>query len=101
MTRCGAVQVGNFPMAANSRSKTNDDATGFVKVLAEKHTDRILGCHIIASAAGELIAEAGLAMEYKASAEDVARVCHAHPTGSFRFLFPLFPLSSLLFADGR
>lgn len=50
-------KVGNFPMAANSRSKTNDDTTGFVKVLAEKHTDRILGCHIIASAAGELIAE--------------------------------------------
>lgn len=75
-------KVGKFPMVANSRSKCNMDTDGFVKVLADKETDRILGCHIICAAAGELINEAVLAMEYGASAEDVARVCHAHPTVS-------------------
>ncbi|KAI1308694.1 Dihydrolipoyl dehydrogenase, mitochondrial [Halotydeus destructor] len=75
-------KIGKFPMAANSRAKTNNDADGLVKVIADKATDRILGCHIIASVAGELINEAALAMEYGASAEDVARVCHAHPTCS-------------------
>lgn len=75
-------RVGNFPMVANSRAKTNNDTDGFVKVLAEKHTDKILGCHIISSVAGELIGEATVALEYGASAEDVARVCHAHPTVS-------------------
>jgi dihydrolipoamide dehydrogenase len=73
-------KVGKFPMAANSRAKTNNDADGVVKILADKATDRILGAHIIASVAGELINEAALAMEYGASSEDVARVCHAHPT---------------------
>ncbi|XP_013419213.1 dihydrolipoyl dehydrogenase, mitochondrial-like [Lingula anatina] len=72
--------VGKFPLAANSRSKCNNDTDGFVKVLGDKETDRLLGCHIIASVAGELINEAVLAMEYGASCEDVARVCHAHPT---------------------
>ncbi len=66
-------------MSANSRARTNNDAEGMVKILADKETDRILGAHIVASAAGELINEAALAMEYGASAEDVARVCHAHP----------------------
>lgn len=73
-------KVGKFPMSANSRSKTNNDTDGFVKVLADKKTDRILGTHIISSVAGELINEAVLAMEYGASSEDIARVCHAHPT---------------------
>ncbi|XP_040170808.1 dihydrolipoyl dehydrogenase, mitochondrial [Anopheles arabiensis] len=75
-----AYNVGKFPFAANSRAKTNNDTDGFVKVLADKQTDRVLGVHIIGPAAGELINESVLAMEYGASAEDVARVCHAHPT---------------------
>uniref|UniRef100_A0A0K8TPK2 Dihydrolipoyl dehydrogenase n=1 Tax=Tabanus bromius TaxID=304241 RepID=A0A0K8TPK2_TABBR len=73
-------KVGKFPFLANSRAKTNNETDGFVKVLADKQTDRILGTHIIGPAAGELINEAVLAMEYGAAAEDVARVCHAHPT---------------------
>ena len=73
-------KVGKFMMVANSRAKTNNDTDGLVKVLADKATDRILGVHMIAGVAGELINEAVLAMEYGASAEDVARVCHAHPT---------------------
>jgi len=72
--------VGKFPFAANSRAKTNDDTEGFVKFLTEAATDKILGVHIIGPNAGELIAEACLAMEYGASSEDVARTCHAHPT---------------------
>ncbi|KAB0798824.1 hypothetical protein PPYR_06704 [Photinus pyralis] len=75
-------KIGKFPFLANSRAKTNNDTDGFVKVLSDKNTDRILGTHIIGSAAGELINEAVLAQEYGASAEDVARVCHAHPTCS-------------------
>jgi len=78
-------KVGKFPMAANSRSKTNNDTDGMVKVLADKETDRLLGAHIICSVAGELINEAALAMEYGASCEDIARVCHAHPTVSEAF----------------
>lgn len=70
-------------MAANSRAKTNNDSDGLVKILADKSTDRILGCHMIGSVAGEMINEAALAMEYGASAEDVARVCHAHPVRRF------------------
>lgn len=75
-------KVGKFLMMANSRSKTNNETDGLVKVLADKKTDRILGVHMITGVAGELINEAVLAMEYGASAEDVARVCHAHPTVS-------------------
>ncbi|CAF3327929.1 unnamed protein product [Rotaria socialis] len=78
-------KVGKFPMAANSRAKTINEPEGFVKVLADAKTDRILGVHIINSVAGELINEAALAMEYGASSEDVARVCHAHPTWSESF----------------
>lgn len=78
-------KVGKFMMVANSRAKTNNETDGLVKVLADKATDRILGVHMIASVAGELINEAVLAMEYGASAEDVARVCHAHPTVSEAF----------------
>uniref|UniRef100_A0A1I8J1H2 Dihydrolipoyl dehydrogenase n=2 Tax=Macrostomum lignano TaxID=282301 RepID=A0A1I8J1H2_9PLAT len=75
-------RIGKFPMSANSRAKTINDAEGFVKVIAHKETDRLLGCHMVSSVAGELINEACLAMEYGASAEDIARVCHAHPTVS-------------------
>ena len=75
-------KTGKFPLAANSRAKTNNDTDGFVKVLSDAETDRILGVHIVASCAGELINEAALAMEYGAAAEDLARVCHAHPTVS-------------------
>jgi dihydrolipoamide dehydrogenase len=75
---------GTFPFAANSRARTNDVggdfATGLVKVLADKKTDRVLGVHIVGPNAGELIAECVLAMEYGASSEDIARTCHSHPT---------------------
>ncbi|XP_043488796.1 dihydrolipoyl dehydrogenase, mitochondrial [Polistes fuscatus] len=75
-------KVGKFPFLANSRAKTNLEAEGFVKCLADSKTDKILGVHIIGPVGGELINEAVLAMEYGASAEDLARVCHAHPTCS-------------------
>jgi len=71
-------KVGRYPFLANSRAKTNNDQEGSVKILVEKETDRILGTHIIGPNAGEMIAEATLAVEYSASAEDVARTCHAH-----------------------
>jgi dihydrolipoamide dehydrogenase len=71
---------GKFPFMANSRARTNDDAEGMVKVLTDKATDRLLGVHIVGTNAGELIAECVLAMEYGASAEDLGRTCHAHPT---------------------
>lgn len=73
-------KVGKFPFMANSRARTNDDADGFVKVITDAKTDRMLGMHIIGPNAGELIGEAVLAIEYGASAEDIARTCHAHPT---------------------
>ncbi|OAD58780.1 Dihydrolipoyl dehydrogenase, mitochondrial [Eufriesea mexicana] len=73
-------KIGKFPYLANSRAKTNLETDGFVKVLADKNTDKILGVHMIGSVAGELVNEAVLAMEYGASAEDIARTCHAHPT---------------------
>ncbi|KAA3674777.1 dihydrolipoamide dehydrogenase [Paragonimus westermani] len=76
------TKVGKFPMSANSRAKTNDEPEGMFKVIAHKETDRILGVHLLGPTAGELVNEAALAMEYGASAEDVARVCHAHPTVS-------------------
>uniref|UniRef100_A0A8C8MFL3 Dihydrolipoyl dehydrogenase n=1 Tax=Oncorhynchus tshawytscha TaxID=74940 RepID=A0A8C8MFL3_ONCTS len=78
-------KVGKFPFAANSRAKTNADTDGLVKILGHKETDRILGAHILGCGAGEIINEATLAMEYGASCEDVARVCHAHPTVSEAF----------------
>ncbi|KAF6018007.1 DLD [Bugula neritina] len=77
--------VGKFPLLANSRAKTNNDTDGMMKVLGHKETDRLLGVHMIGSVAGELINEAALAMEYGASCEDIARVCHAHPTVSEAF----------------
>ncbi|RXM31596.1 Dihydrolipoyl dehydrogenase, mitochondrial [Acipenser ruthenus] len=78
-------KIGKFPFAANSRAKTNADTDGLVKILSHKETDRILGAHILGTGAGEMINEATLAMEYGASSEDVARVCHAHPTVSEAF----------------
>ena len=72
-------------MAANSRARTNNDADGLVKILTDAKTDKMLGIHIIASNAGEMIAEGVLALEYGASAEDAARTCHAHPTMSEAF----------------
>lgn len=77
--------VGKFPFAANSRAKSNGDTDGFVKVLGRKSDDRLLGVHVIGNGAGEMIGEAALAMEYGASCEDIARVCHAHPTLSEAF----------------
>ncbi|KAI8627539.1 dihydrolipoyl dehydrogenase [Xylariaceae sp. FL1651] len=73
-------KIGTFPFSANSRAKTNLDTDGMVKMLADPETDRLLGCHIIGPNAGEMIAEATLALEYGASTEDIARTCHAHPT---------------------
>jgi dihydrolipoamide dehydrogenase len=75
-------KVGKFSFMANSRAKAIDDAEGFVKILADDQTDKVLGAHIIGPHAGELIAEIGVAMEFGASAEDIARTCHAHPTFS-------------------
>ena len=71
--------VGKFPFLANSRARTNGDMEGFVKILACKKTDRIIGAHIIGVNAGELIQEIVLGMEFKAAAEDIARTCHGHP----------------------
>jgi dihydrolipoamide dehydrogenase len=73
-------RVGKFPFTANARARTNAETDGFVKVLADAATDRVLGVHIIGPDAGTMIAEAALAMEFGASAEDIARTCHAHPT---------------------
>ena len=74
--------AGKFPLMANGRAKANLDMTGFVKVLAAKSDDEILGIHIIAANAGEMIAEGVLGMQYGAASEDISRTCHAHPTMS-------------------
>ena len=76
------IKVGKFPMMANSRAKTNRDADGFVKVIADARSDRVLGVHIVASVAGTMIAQAAQAMEFGATSEDIAYTCHAHPTHS-------------------
>jgi dihydrolipoamide dehydrogenase len=73
-------RVGKFPFTANARARTNAETDGFVKVLADAASDRVLGVHIIGPDAGTMIAEAALAMEFGAAAEDIARTCHAHPT---------------------
>ena len=78
----GEVKVGKFPMLANSRAKTNHEPDGFVKVVADAKTDRVLGVWIIASVAGTMIAQAAQAMEFGATSEDIAYTCHAHPTHS-------------------
>jgi dihydrolipoamide dehydrogenase len=78
----GAYTVGKFPFTANGRSKVNQTTEGFVKILADAKTDRVLGVHIIGREAGEMIHEAAVLMEFGGSAEDLARTCHAHPTRS-------------------
>ena len=75
-------RIGKFSFMANSRAKAIDEAEGFVKILADEKTDKVLGAHLIGPHAGELIAEIGVAMEFGASSEDIARTCHAHPTFS-------------------
>ena len=75
-------KIGKFSFMANSRAKAIDEAEGFVKILADEKTDKVLGAHLIGPHAGELIAEIGIAMEFGASSEDIARTCHAHPTFS-------------------
>ncbi|KFG92013.1 Dihydrolipoyl dehydrogenase [Sphingobium herbicidovorans NBRC 16415] len=78
----GPVKVGKFPMLANSRAKTNHEPDGFVKVIADAETDKVLGVWVIAKVAGTMIAQAAQAMEFGASSEDIAYTCHAHPTHS-------------------
>ena len=75
-------KVGKFSFMANSRAKAINEAEGFVKILADSKTDKVLGVHMIGPHAGEMIAEMSLAMEFGASSEDIARTCHAHPTFS-------------------
>ena len=75
-------KIGKFPFMANSRAKTVNEPEGFVKILADDKTDRVLGVHMIGSHVGEMIAEMAIAMEFGASSEDIARTCHAHPTFS-------------------
>jgi len=75
-----SYKVGKFPFMANSRAKVNNETDGFVKILADSKTDKVLGVHIIGPHCGNMIAEMALAMEFGASAEDIARTCHAHPT---------------------
>ena len=74
-----AYNVGKFPFSANSRARCNADAEGFVKIISDKVTDKVLGCHIIGPAAGDLIQEVVNVMEFGGSAEDIARICHGHP----------------------
>ena len=78
----GEVKIGKFPMLANSRAKTNHEPDGFVKIIADAKTDRVLGVWCIASVAGTMIAQAAQAMEFGATSEDIAYTCHAHPTHS-------------------
>ena len=75
-----SYKVGKFPFLANSRAKVNNETDGFVKIIADSKTDRVLGVHIIGPHSGDMIAEMALAMEFGASSEDIARTCHAHPT---------------------
>ena len=77
-----AYKVGKFSFMANSRAKAINEVEGFVKILADSKTDKVLGVHMIGPHAGEMIAEMSLAMEFGASSEDIARTCHAHPTFS-------------------
>ncbi|WP_066648282.1 MULTISPECIES: dihydrolipoyl dehydrogenase [Sphingomonas] len=81
----GEIKVGKFPMLANSRAKTNHEPDGFVKVIADAKTDRVLGVWMIASVAGSMIAQAAQAMEFGATSEDIAYTCHAHPTHAEAF----------------
>jgi dihydrolipoamide dehydrogenase len=76
------VNVGNFPIKALGRARASMDTSGFIKVISDKTTDEVLGVHMISARAADLIMEAAMAMEYRASAEDIARICHPHPTYS-------------------
>jgi dihydrolipoamide dehydrogenase len=75
-----AYRAGSFPFAANGRARALGDTTGFVKILADATTDRILGVHAIGPLVSELISEGVVAMEFGAASEDLARICHAHPS---------------------
>jgi dihydrolipoamide dehydrogenase len=75
-----AFKIGKFPFTANGRAKVNRTTEGFVKILADEMTDRVLGVHILGADAATMIAEAAVLMEFGGSAEDLARICHAHPT---------------------
>jgi dihydrolipoamide dehydrogenase len=75
-----AYKVGKFPFTANSRARTNHETDGFVKILADAATDRVLGAHLMGVGVGEMIGEICVAMEFGAASEDIARTCHAHPT---------------------
>ncbi len=81
-TRGIAVAIGKFPFSANGRARANRETDGFVKIIADAATDRVLGVHILGADAGDLIAEAAVLMEFSGSSEDLARTCHAHPTMS-------------------
>jgi dihydrolipoamide dehydrogenase len=76
------VAIGKFPFSANGRARAMRETDGFVKIIADAATDRVLGVHILGAGAGELIAEAAVLMEFSGSSEDLARTCHAHPTMS-------------------
>jgi dihydrolipoamide dehydrogenase len=73
-------RTGKFPFTANGRARAQNNTDGFVKILADKATDRVLGVHMIGPSVGELTGEMALAIEFGASSEDIARTCHAHPT---------------------
>ena len=75
-------KIGKFPFIANSRAKVNNETEGFVKIISDAKTDKVLSVSMISSVAGTMIAELALAMEFGASSEDIARTCHAHPTHS-------------------
>jgi dihydrolipoamide dehydrogenase len=74
------IAIGKFPFSANGRARAMRETEGFIKIIADAETDRVLGVHILGAGAGELIAEAAVLMEFSGSAEDLARICHAHPT---------------------
>jgi dihydrolipoamide dehydrogenase len=75
-----AFKIGKFPFTANGRARAQNNTDGFVKILADAKTDRVLGVHMIGPSVGELVGEMALAIEFGASSEDIARTCHAHPT---------------------
>lgn len=76
------INIGNFPIKALGRARASMDTGGFIKIISDKKTDEVLGVHMISARAADLIMEAAVAMEYRASAEDIARICHPHPTYS-------------------
>ena len=76
------INIGNFPIKALGRARASMDTSGFIKIIADKNTDEVLGVHMISARAADLIMEAAIAMEYRASSEDIARICHPHPTYS-------------------